>query len=69
MMMAYNTTETTNNVECQYQYPYWSDKDKKIIQEYKTWLVDEWQRVNTLESLGPTGEHWPKKNPRWMHVL
>ena len=64
IMMAFTTeaftTETTNNVECQYQYP-WSDKDQKIIQEYKTWLDDEWWRVNTLESSGPTGGHWPKK--------
>jgi len=59
-MMAYNTTETDNNMGCQYQYP-WSDKDEKIIHEYKTWLIDEWLRVNTLESRGPTGEPWPKK--------
>lgn len=39
----------------------WSEGDKKVIDEYETFLKEETKRTGRLKDAGPTGEPWPKK--------
>jgi hypothetical protein len=58
--MEVDTPDNNTDIGLQYEYP-WSDKDWNTLQDYKTWLNAEWDRVEKLESNGPTSDPWPKK--------